>query len=225
MKKIIFISLILIFSLFHLKISAEPSLFSSTGIVNIPTADTINFKGFNFAVARLEGEKENNKRLGTHIYCINYGIIENLEIGGGSIEKDSSQIKGITILQAKYRIVKETTTNPNLSVGVIYASRGKKDNPQQEQVSVYVAVSQNLSWPEKFAKKFGIRATLGIGNEILDGVFAGIELKIGEHTKIFCEYDTTDYNFLLRQNLTPSIIGEIIKREKDFGLGIVVQIR
>jgi hypothetical protein len=222
MKKIFLILIILGISS---RVFSEPSLFATTGLIGIPTGDVLNVKGFNFSAFRLEGEKINNRKIRTHIYSINYGIIEGLEIGGGTIDKDDPDISGITVLQGKYKIVKETTTNPNLSIGVIYGSRGKKDNPEKEYVTIYAVVSQNLSWPEKFVKKFGIRATLGIGNEILDGVFGGLEFKVGEYTKLICEYDTEDYNFAVRQNLTPAIIGEILKKGENYGIGIIVQIR
>lgn len=222
-RKIFFISLVLFF--LCKMIFGEPSLLSTTGMISIPTGDTLTVKGFNFSAFRLEGEKINNQTIKTHIYCINYGVIENMEIGGGTIEKDDPKTTGITLLQAKYKIVKETTTNPALSLGLIYASRGKKDNPDKEQITIYAAVSQNLSWPGKIAKKFGIRATIGVGNELLDGVFGGLELKIGDQTKVMCEYDTEDYNFSLRQNLTPAIMAQILKRSDDYGIGVIVQIR
>jgi hypothetical protein len=170
-------------------VTAAPSFLGFTGLLRVPTADTLNQNEFNLAWFNVDltGGDENE-------YAANIGVRDGLEVG--VLRSKVERGEGETMLNAKYRIRAETPTNAGLAVGVL-------DPTDEVESTVYAVASKVVSGRARVfdGEITNLRAHIGIGGGRLDGVFAGLSAVLGERLLLAAEYDTNDVNLGARLSL------------------------
>ncbi len=190
---------------------AAPSFFGYTGLVVVPTGEALDKDDYNVAVFALgldEGPDLN-------VYAANVGVDEALEVGFTRLDPERGS--GETFINAKYRVMSETTDHPCLAVGVV-------DFTDEVDSTVYVVASKSLF--EKYRMSFdevvSARLDVGIGGGQFDGLFAGLSAAVGERVRVSAEYDSDDVNFgaglALNEDFRAHIAG--LNGFDDIGLGI-----
>lgn len=219
-KAKVFLKIVIIFVLiilFNSKVFSQISYYSNTGLFLTPSASVVTDKHFNLSFKKIFAEKPIRNK--TNIFNVNYGLTKDLEIGAASWEEEGNE--NIQYLSAKYNLTNETDKDPEISIGLIYGTN--KNSQGEKQTALYVVASQKLIWPKKVASKYYIRGHLGIGNEIYKGGFGALELVLNEATRIITEYDSKNFNYGLRINLTKGIALEGTRLKNTWGVGILVK--
>jgi len=198
---------------------ADPSFLGTTGLIRVPSAEVLAPKGYNLGFFWMKLKDKDSK---SHSYSFNYGLKGGIEVGGMTLEQEeeSNQV----LLQVKYKVSEEIGNNPAISVGVIYDPDTKEAEGRKDEISYYAIASQSLGWPRSWVKKYKIRGHLGIGSQIFEGAFGGIEVSLNPQTNLIAEYDSQQFNFGLRFAISPGIIFKGVKVKEDYGLGVIVQV-
>jgi len=219
-KTKVFLKITIIFVfiiLFNNKVFSQISYYANTGLFLTPSASVVADKHFNISFKRIFAEEPLRNK--TNIFNVNYGLTKDLEVGATSWEEEGNQ--NVQYLSAKYNLTNETDKDPEISIGLIYGTN--KNSQGEKQTALYVVASQKLIWPKKVASKYYMRGHLGIGNEIYKGGFGALELVLNETTRIISEYDSKNFNYGLRINLTKGIALEGNRLKNTWGVGILVK--
>ena len=180
---------------------AAPSFRGYTGLIKIPSCDTLNKGWWNLGVMT-----ENASDFNANDIFVNYGIVDNLEVGfnafqragtsmdrgGPSSGKESRQ----TLINAKYRFLPETESRAGVAFGVTDVTNAIDTTP-------YGIISKSLV---KGLTCFdgdilNVRGHIGIGGGQFDGVFVGLSTYVGTRLEAMFEWDSHDPNVGIR--ITP----------------------
>jgi hypothetical protein len=201
-------SLLLIFAL--TPVWAAPSFQGYSGLINIPTADSLDAGEYNLAGFAQQGD-HNDKAIGT----ANVGLLAGLEMGVAyeKIEGES----GETLLNGKFNFMSEGMVRPEIAVGVA-------DISDRLDMSPYFVMSKSLTGPLNVLHKEIInpRLHLGVGSGRFDGVFGGVSVGIGKIASLMVEHDSDQMNAGLRFNVSPAVQVHLGAFDdfKDFGFGL-----
>jgi hypothetical protein len=116
---------------------------------------------------------------------LQYGVVKNLEIGLSYFPEAGDR----TAFNGKYRLVKETATAPNVTIGVLDAFNTL--NEGNGDPDAFILVSKNLT---PFASGlYGapskpVRATLGLGTGIYRTVFGSLDWTFMPRVSLMAEY-------------------------------------
>ncbi len=164
--------------------TAAPSFFGYTGLIRIPTADSLDKDEYNagaFAINVDEGADFT-------VFAANLGLIPQLEVGFARVKPDEAS--GETWLNAKYTFAQETEKNPALAGGVV-------DLTDETDTTAYLVASK--SFPRQYRTSLGEIASprihVGVGGGQLDSVFAGVSATLGDRFTLMAEYDSNDFNW------------------------------
>lgn len=165
---------------------ASPSLGGSTGLINVPSADTVPQNelsvGFHFTDSRGQAS-------------LTYGLLPNLELGVAAIDRQKPKYGTELYPFVKGQLIRESRTEPGVAVG--YEQGG----------SAYVAISRALDG--------GTRLHGGLGTGRFGGLFGGIEHTLNSVTvtrpgasrppvtRLIGEYDGRGINVGVRLSLSP----------------------
>ena len=133
MKKVLLVLFLLNFTLF-----ASPTVYGPTGLIEMPSAESIAYKQVNFAfdysIASVEGDEEDQSEP-QFFYKFNLGSFENWELGilGGSFLDEG------VFVNAKYFLMSNQEENP-LSIATGVERLGSK-----EDVSAYLVTSKRFN--------------------------------------------------------------------------------
>jgi len=142
--------------------SAVPNLFGTTGLITIPTAQTVGDRG-------ISGHVDFTENFNSYGFLI--GPMDRLEVGATLFDPDGIDTRDI-IFNAKFNLLGETLGTPSVSVGLTDAFDQFDVNP-----SWYIVASKGF--PKLIPVIGGLRAHVGIGGGIYDDeLFAGIEWQI-----------------------------------------------
>lgn len=122
---------------------------------------------------------------GVNVFSLNYGLVPNFEVGV-ALENNGDDDFSVN---AKYRIVQESATQPAVLVGM---------HNFEDDTSVYILGSKTLSGQP-------ITLNIGLGSGFYDGVFAGAELVVSPRARIMAEIVDSDFNAGIRYALTDTI--------------------
>lgn len=170
--------------------SASPSFRGYTGLVVIPTADTLDKGEYNLgAMVEDLGDVDFNDLFA------NYGPIDNMEVGINSVQAIGGGDRE-TLINAKYRLMRETEEHAAVAFGIA-------DLADEIESTAYVVVSKSLARGiNMFDKEVtNLRGHLGFGGGWLDGLFLGASAFLGNRAMVSVEWDSRDTNIGLR--LTP----------------------
>ena len=187
--------------------TATPSFLGYTGLVNIPTADSLSMGEYNAAAFFAGGDGGND----TVIAAGNLGIIAGLEGGVAYVNPDEGSDE--LLLNAKWRIRSEGTVMPAIAVGMA-------DIGDQIDSTPYLVLSKGLAPVGR--KILNPQVHVGVGDGLLDGFFAGASVDIAKTTTLMAEYDGRDVNFGARFAISPELRIHAAGFDgfDDFGVGI-----
>jgi hypothetical protein len=188
---------------------AGPSFQGYSGLINIPTADSLDAGEYNFAGFLVEGDK--NAAVG----AANAGLLAGLEMGVTYEKKEGE--RGETLINGKYNFMSEGLVLPEMAVGVA-------DISDQLDMSPYFVMSKSITGPLNVLHKEIInpRLHLGVGSGRFDGVFGGVSVGLGKIASLMAEYDSKKMNAGLRFTVSPSVQLHIAGMNdfKDFAVGL-----
>jgi Exopolysaccharide biosynthesis protein YbjH len=187
--------------------SAAPSFFGPTGLLVIPTADTVAQQGWNVHLHAF-------RNLVT--YGGNFGLTKALEIGvtGASPRHGTTE----ALLNAKYTLLAESGKAPGIAIGGVDIANQLKLDP-----GVYVVASKSLSaLLGGQASKYNLRGHLGYGANSLfnDDIFGGLDVQITPQIQAMVEWIAGDVNFGGRIGFGNGIRAELGSYDGEFGGGV-----
>lgn len=192
-------------------VSAAPSLYGPTGLLVIPTADTLAQRSWNAHVHVVD----TNQTLTT--FGVNYGVAKQFEIGVSGWDVSGFGTKAL--FNVKYAFLMETAKVPGLAVGgVDLASQIPGTDP-----GVYVVASKSLSsLLGGGLAKYNLRGHLGYGanNVFGDDVFGGLDMQVTPKIQAMVEWLNGNLYFGGRVGVGPGIRAELGSYDGDFGGGI-----
>ncbi|UCC67433.1 MAG: hypothetical protein JSV79_09895 [Armatimonadota bacterium] len=197
--------------LFAGPLMAAPSFRGYTGLVAVPTADTLDEGDYNAAIFTLDLEEG----VDSNVFAANLGLAEALEIGFAHFDPERGS--GETFINAKYRFAPETAERPAFAAGVV-------DFTDEVDTTVYIVITRSLAEPYQMDldQIVAPQLHLGIGGGQFDGLFAGLSAVVGERLTIMIEYDSDDINLGANLPLNDEFIAHfaILDAFDDIGLGI-----
>lgn len=200
--------------------AADPSLLGPTGLLNVPTAETLNSRDYNFFANHWGGPNSLNR------YGGNFGMgsTRGVEIGATIHDPETGEAR--TVLNAKFQLQAGTSKGTVIAAGIIDAFQ-EIDNNRTGYLSITKEMGQSTT------SRLGLRRptnyiTVGIGSrrggEVLDGLFAGISFGIDEDFRLLVEHDAEDLNLGLRFAPDPRFridFGQV-NGETTFGVSYLV---
>lgn len=189
---------------------ADSSLLGPTGLVTVPTADTLGILQWNVGGASVWAGSGPDESV---VYA-NIGLLPRLEVGFSRIEPEDGDAE--TLLNAKLRIV-GLPGKVTLAVGAV-------DLTDQIDRSAYVVLTHDLgagiiSPKGQFTKP---QVHVGVGGGQLDGIFGGVSLTVSGKADVMAEYDGEDVNVGVRWPIIPkvSLTAAALDGFDDLALGL-----
>lgn len=169
---------------------AAPSFRGYTGLVKVPSANTLDAGEFAFGVMT-----EGTDKFQANDAFATYGIGGQTEIGVDSFQPFDAKDRK-TLVNAKYRFSPNSDSKSGYAVGIIDAAN------EVEQTGYVVATKSIVRRTNIFASVVSsVRGHLGFGVGRLNGVFAGLSIFAGNRVVFSAEYDSQNVNLGFR--LTP----------------------
>jgi len=191
---------------------ADSSLLGPTGLVTIPTAETLGLLRWNVGGANIWAGSGPDESV---VYA-NIGLLPRLELGFSRLEAEDAEAE--TVLNAKLRVVGMP--------GKITLAVGAFDLTDQIDRSVYAVVSHDLgagilSPKGQFTKP---QLHFGVGGGRFDGIFGGISVTVGGKADVMAEYDSENLNLGVRWPLVPkvAVTAAALDSFDDFSLGVAL---
>jgi len=211
MRSLLPLSLVgLFFALALVSAWAAPSFQGYSGLINTPTADSLDAGEYNVAGFLLQGD-HHDKAIG----AANLGLLAGLEMGV-TYEKAEGE-SGETLINGKFNFMSEGLVRPELAVGVA-------DINDRLDMSPYFVMSKSLTGPLNVLHKEIInpRLHLGVGSGRFDGAFGGISVGLGKIASLMVEQDSDQMNAGLRFNVSPAVQVHVGAFDdfKDYGFGL-----
>ena len=157
---------------------ALPSFRGYTGLMIIPTADSLDASEWNAGVSSEDVSDDLN-----NIYA-NYGISNGLEVGINAHESVDSDDRD-TIFNGKYRFADETNARPAIAAGII-------DLTGEDETTVYIVASKSLNTPlgTYEGEIINPRIHIGFGGGQFDSIFLGLSTYLGNRVQVMGEWDS-----------------------------------
>lgn len=167
---------------------AAPSFRGYTGLVKVPTANTLDAGDYSVGVMT---ETSEDARVDDAFAML--GIGGRVELGVGSFRPCNDDERK-TLINAKYRFSRDNRSG--YALGVIDAAN------EVEQTGYIVATRSVVRRANIFANVVSsIRGHIGLGVGGLHGVFGGVSIYAGNRVALSAEWDSEDVNLGFR--LTP----------------------
>ena len=148
---------------------ASPTINGPTGLVSMPTAESLKYKEFNIAYDQLFGSADSTRD--EWFYKLNLGTFKNWEIGvvGGKVPTEGMY------LNVKYYLLSDDAELP-LAIAI-----GAENLSSTEKTDVYMVASKKLR--EDFGLHLGFKAIFD-DTEVKPTVMAGINYMVSEQLEI-----------------------------------------
>lgn len=185
--------------------NAAPAIDGPTGLIAVPSADTLREGQFSLGYYKLD-----DSRTGS----FNMSLTNQLEVGINGFHYGNRD--NDYLLNAKFSIFPETVLTPGLAVGVM-------DVADKKERTAYAVVSKALP--------LGFRLHAGVGNGSYDHGFAAIEKTINPlhiltgnnvfpATTLIAEYDGKKFNYGARMSVLPGLKLDAGRRQDSTYFGI-----
>ena len=191
--------------------SAAPSLYGPTGLLVIPTADTLAQQSWNAHVHAVDVSGTTLTTFGA-----NYGVAKQLEVGVSGFH-----FKGIgtkALFNAKYALLAESGKAPGIAIGGVDIASQVGSDP-----GIYVVASKSLSsLIGGSLSKYNLRGHVGYGNKGIfnDDVFGGVDLMVTPKIQAMAEWLNGNLYYGGRIGLGQGIRAELGSYDGDFGGGV-----
>lgn len=190
MKRIAVLFTFLIVFFVSVVVDAAPAVDGPTGLIAIPSADTLREGKVSLGYYKLDGARTGN---------FNMSVTNRMEVGVAGLQYDNRNRD--YLVNAKFSILPETILTPGLAAGIL-------DVANKKERTAYAVASKALP--------FGFRLHAGVGNGRYDGAFAAIEKVINPQpiltgnnvfpaTTLIAEYDGKDFNYGARLSVVPGL--------------------
>jgi hypothetical protein len=187
--------------------SAAPNFFGPTGLLVIPTADTLAQQSWNVHLHITEDLLS---------YGANFGLAKQLELGVTGLDPDGGDTQAL--INAKYTLLMESGKAPGIAIGGVDLADELDLDP-----AIYLVASKSLSsLMGGGAAKYNLNAHLGYGwNGIFnDDVFWGLDLSLTPQIQAMVEGIGGDVTFGARFGLGSGLRAELASYDGEFGGGI-----
>jgi len=197
------------------RVEALPSWFGETGLVVIPTAQTVHPQRIEAHFHRVDRDAG-----GENAWGANIGLTSNIEAGVTRLDEISE-----TVFQAKL----------NLDIGDWLTLRGMpqvaigaRDIGDVVDRALYVVLSSALTIKEE--EEAVLSAHLGFGDTTLpgsplDGIFGGVDFTPFEFLRVQVEHDGENLNAAARYWWSDWLCTDVGSLDGDFGWGVVAETR
>jgi hypothetical protein len=186
--------------------SAAPSFFGPTGLLVIPTADTLAQRSWNVHVHAIDD---------LTTFGANFGLTKALEVG---VSGATSHGNTDALLNAKYTLLMESGKAPGIAIGGVDIADQLDLDP-----GFYVVATKSLSsLLGGQMSKYNLRGHIGYGaNSIFDDdIFGGLDLQVTPQVQLMAEWISGSFNFGGRIGLGTGIRAELGSYDGEFGGGI-----
>ena len=164
---------------------ASPSLFGPTGLLRVPTADTLAPPGLDFAAYW-------SSDVATTL-IMNVGVVPKVEVSAAWVDPEGDAAS--TIISGKWQIMTEADRGFALAVG-LYDASGEINR------TLFGVAQKHLTVGNTRVRVVGGLAT---EHSLVDGFFAGAEILLGRGYSAIVEYDGDNTNAALRGPLGPDL--------------------
>jgi len=172
-------------------VSAEPSMRGYSGLLMVPTTDTLSDWGYNVAISSSEVSDWDDRA-----YIANFGLQDGLEAGVWWWHPEHGSNE--TLLNIKYRFEAGMPGRASLALGV-------SDVTDEVDTAVYFVASKDVGQPigTTIDGKSISRLTLhgGIGGGWIDDFFFGLEARLGDRLTLIAEHFNDDLSVGARLRL------------------------
>lgn len=194
---------------------ALPSWFGETGLIVIPTAQTVHPQRIEAHFHRVEFDAGCD-----NVWGANIGLTSNIEAGVTRLDA-----VGETVFQAKL----------NLDIGDWLTLRGMpqiaigaRDIGDEVDRALYVVLSSALTIKEE--EEAVLSAHLGFGDTTLrgsplDGIFGGVDFTPFDFLRVQVEHDGENLNAAARYWWSDWLCTDVGSLDGDFGWGVVAETR
>ena len=166
--------------------SASPSFRGYTGLVKIPTAQTLDRGEFSFGVTT-----ENTANADPDNAFATYSPRDDVEIGIDSYLPPETKTRQ-TLFNAKYRFLPGNEKTPGVAIGLI-------DFTNELQGTAYAVATKSLFRRASIFNSFiSVRGNAGLGVGDINGFFAGLSVYAGNRVMFSAEWDSEDVNIGFR---------------------------
>jgi len=192
---------------------AGPSLLGPSGLVTVPTAETLGMAQWNVGASALWVEDGDDVSL----LHANVGLLPKLEVGVA--RTDLAEGEAETLVNAKLGLWLPIPGKISLAAGV-------EDITDQVDRSAYAVASHTLGAGLVLTegKVTYPQVHVGIGGGRFDGLFGGVSVTIGGRVLAMAEYDGDDVNlgatWPLAMNLTGTVA--VLNGLEDLGAGVAL---
>ena len=191
----------------------EPSLIGPTGMLLVPTAETLGLLQWDVGAANVWADSEPD----TSAIYANVGLLPRLEVGFARLKAEEAGAE--TLLNAKFGVV-GLAAKTALAVGGF-------DLTDQIDRSFYVVASHELGAGIISPKgRFTMpRLHVGVGGGRFDGIFGGLSVTVGGKADVMAEYDGEQVNLGVRWPLIPkvAVTAAALDGLGDLALGVSVR--
>ncbi len=189
---------------------ADASYYGYTGLIFTPTAEALSLGQANAIGVFVNGDNDTD----TTFVGGNIGITKSLEVGAAWLDSDPGDSE--VIVNAKWQFLAESELNPAFAIGFADITNEIDSTPYAVMTKSINLMSTSLRNP---------KISIGVGNGILDGFFAGASAFLGDRTELMVEYDTENFNVGARFNLTENLkINAALLDGDDFAAGLSFKI-
>lgn len=174
-------------------VCALPSFRGYTGLMIIPTADSLNAGEWDVGLSSEDVSDDLNNIYG------NYGLDNGLEVGINSHEPVDSDDQDIWF-NGKYRFLCETNGKPAVAAGVI-------DLTDAQETTVYIVASKSFNTPlgTYEGEIINPRIHVGFGAGQFESIFFGLSTYFGNRVQVMGEWDSEFWHAGARWRITPAL--------------------
>lgn len=178
MKKMLFIAS---FCFIATAVSAAPTIYGPTGLITVPTAESLKYKQVNIAYDYLIASEASKDQW---YYKLNIGTFKNWEMGvvGGKTPTEGM------FLNVKYYLLESGARYP-LSVAI-----GADNISSRDDTGVYMVASKRF--PEGLAAHFGFKAIFA-QRQIDPTVMGGLEFMVNNNFSIMTDISGQEDQYML----------------------------
>lgn len=199
---------------------ATSSWYGNTGLIITPTTATPPASAASVAAHWVDRDPD-----ATALVSVNFGLTNELEVGGAWIETPADDSEVIVNLKYRLDIARwlEEPNLPDLALGVF-------DIANQLDRSWYLVLGKSFRLDENAPESPQIGLHVGYadsdtGGGPLDGLFAGVDFKAFRYGVIQAEYDGDDINAAIRYNATDQLSLDLGILDGDLGAGATYRSR
>lgn len=196
------VAVLIVGGVFFGNIAAAPTLNGPTGLITVPTAESLQYKAINVA---LDYKLTENTQ--QYFYKFNFSEFRNVELGvvGGSVPTEG------VFVNAKYYLMSDNSRFP-LSIAIGAENLGSKTN-----TGVYMVASKKFQGG--VSGHFGFYANFGNGTEVDPSIIGGTEWILDNRVSLLADIMGKQRKYTLNAGLRFAIYPDFYLRAAALDLG------